>query len=130
MALRIRRKSFDDIRRQAARTVSRLSGGYAQPVDYINGRLSVDNEIYDSAKARRNRQRIERVVSTANRYQDNIAKVNGKVDEPYINSKQYEDVSNAKLTKYPMMTYANITPNAMRRPQQSANTKSKGNVGG
>lgn len=130
MALRIRRKSYDDINRQAARMISRLSGGYAQPVNYINGRLSVDNEIYDSARARRNRQRIERVVNTANRYSDNIAKTNSRIDEPYMNALQYGEVTQAKRMKYPMMTYANITPNAMRRPQQSANTKSRGNIGG
>lgn len=139
MALRIRRKSYDNINQQAVRLVSKLSGGYAQPVNYISGRLRVDNSIYDSATARRNKRRIERVIDTANRYADNIAKVNSRINEPYINSTQYGEVMNAKLTKYPMMTYANIIPNSMRsnitagytpRTSQNVTTKSKGNSNG
>jgi hypothetical protein len=130
MALRIRRKSVNEIQRQAEQIASRLSGGYAQPLDRFGNTLSVDREIYDSPTARRNRTRIERVVNTANRYVENISKTNSTINEPYRNAEQYRGVAQAKATKYPMMTYANITPNAMQRQRQSPRIAAKGNIGG
>ena len=127
--VRIRRKSLENIKSQAVRTVSRLSGGYAQPVDYIGGRMRVDNDIYDSAKARRNKQRIERVVKTANRYMDNIARQDKRVDEPYLSREQYNGVQEARNTKYTHFSYMGIQAPWERSQSQPA-TAAKGNSGG
>ena len=121
---RIRRKSYDNIRSQAARIVSRLSGGYGQPLNYYGNKVDVDREIYDSPQARRNQRRIERVVNAANRYTDNIAKVSPRVNEPYQNKEQYTKVIQERQTKYPNFTYMNNQ--VPTRPK--SNQQSKGNA--
>ncbi len=125
---RIRRKSFNEIQGQAARIASRLSGGYMQPVNYTEGRLDVDRDIYDSPTARRNPRRIERVVATANRYIDNIAKINPKVDEHYRGREQYQGVQLAKNTKYPSTAYTGRQ--IINRNTSNASIAAKGNNGG
>lgn len=124
--VRVRRKSLENIKQQAVRTVSRLSGGYAQPVNYYDNKMSVDNSIYDSAKARRNRQRIERVVRTANRYAENIAKQDSRINEPYLNAKQYQGVQEAKNTKYSHFTYMGVTAPWEKNAATAAKSNSNG----